>query len=151
MQQLAPFAAGQAYAIIMITQAGVRTEPALDIAEQGDNLLSVPAVNIISYIITGQHHYIDVEHINTLDTSMQICTAYGFAEVKIAYVRYPGSVQPATGILQMKVYFNHFNPFWPDSISVNRPAGTQTKRAQSQTLQIVQPVMCYPATYSCDI
>ena len=81
MQQLAPFAAGQRHAVIMITKAGVRTEPALDIAEQGDYLLSVSAVNIICYVITGQYHYIDIEHINPLDTTMQICTADSFAEL----------------------------------------------------------------------
>lgn len=75
-----------AQAVIVIAQAGEGGESALDVAEQRDDVLPVSALDVISDVIAGQQHDIDVEGIDPFDAASQIFAADGTAVMEVADV-----------------------------------------------------------------
>lgn len=71
----------------MIAQAGKGGESALDAAEQSDDVFPVPALDIISDVVAGQQHDIDVERIDSFDAATQILAADGPAVMEVADMR----------------------------------------------------------------
>ena len=97
------------------------------------------AVHIVRHIIAGEYNNVRLQRIDSLDTMLEIITADGPAEMKIAGLHNPHLLERLRQIAQLEVFIYDFQPLGIYAFRTYRPFGAKAERAERQTPVIPRP------------